>query len=129
MKKILLFTCILIMTSVTAHAACNGISIKSGKYCLSKHAMNWYSASAWCQAQGMQLIDLRTDCGSLSSCAALKLTPDEQSTIESNGGNKTARVWTHTSRSSSSANVVMLNLGGVVGHDNFRYDVLYALCK
>ena len=60
MKKIIITTCAILMMSVTANA-CGGITIKGNSgadYCLSKQAMNWYSAYAWCKDQGMELIDL-----------------------------------------------------------------------
>ena len=35
---------------------------KETEYCLSFHGMNWWSANAWCQSLGWELVDLQTEC-------------------------------------------------------------------
>lgn len=126
MKKILLLTFTILMTSNIAWA-CGGIALK-GKYCLSKHRMNWYSASAWCQAQGMNLVDVKEVCGSLTStCTALQLSSEEKDMITAAGG-KVDSVWTNTSKSDKNIYVMYLgsaNLDGAWG----RASSSYALCQ
>ncbi len=115
MKKIILLTGAILMISTVANA-CGGTTIKSGKYCLSKYQMNWYSAYAWCQAQGMMMVDLNNDCGSSSNCSALKLSSNEKEQVLSNGGIVDQWAWTNTS--STSANFVYnINISnGLVNH-------------
>ena len=106
MKKIIITTCAILMISATANA-CGGITIKGNSgasYCLSKQAMNWYSAYAWCDGQGMKLIDLNSVCKSYNSCPELKLSDDEKKHITDNGG-IVNWVWTNTSGSSNAFNV------------------------
>lgn len=99
MKKVFLLTTIILMTASVANA-CGGIVVKD-KYCLSKHSMNWYSASAWCQAQGMQLVDPKTVCKTISgTCNALKLSTDEQTVITEFVG-WLPHAWTNVSQSIS----------------------------
>lgn len=117
MKKLILLTLVIFMISSTAHAECKGITFKgkSGtSYCMSKHLMNWYSASAWCQAQGMNLIDVQKVCGSLASCTELNLSSAEKEKITSAGGN-IVWGWTNTSQSSSYVYLVNMSTGGTTG--------------
>ena len=110
MKKLILLTIAILMISNIAHAECKGITFqgKSGtSYCMSKHVMNWYSASAWCQAQGMNLIDVKKVCGSLTSCTELKLSSAEQEKTTSAGGNI---VWGWTNTSGTSSYVYLVNM-------------------
>lgn len=65
MKKIL-FTLIIYTFFVNvAKAECwgNEVTGKNGHtYCVSKQDMNWYSAFAWCHAQGRQLVTMNELC-------------------------------------------------------------------
>ena len=128
MKKIIITTCAILMMSVTANA-CGGITIKGNSgadYCLSKQAMNWYSAYAWCKDQGMELIDLDSVCKSSTSCSELKLSDDEQSNITDKGGAVDA-VWMDTSANPYAAFRIFLSSGDIqYGH--FRTNSGYALC-
>lgn len=121
MKKIILI-CGVLMISATANA-CDGISYQSGKFCLSKQRMNWYSAYTWCKDQGMNLIELNRDCGSYSSCSTLKLSADEKEQIISDGGTL-AWVWTNNSYSSSQAYII--HLGALDVRYNARNTLAYA---
>ncbi|MBR4927312.1 MAG: hypothetical protein IKY98_03185, partial [Alphaproteobacteria bacterium] len=113
----------ILMISTVANA-CGGITIKSGKYCLSKHRMNWYSAYAWCQAQGMNLIEMEV-CGSFSSCPALKLDSSEREYVNSLG--ITNYLWSNTS--SSSTHVWQPTLSGGVYSSTYRDNAnLHAIC-
>lgn len=128
MKKILLLTIAILMTSNLA-LACGGIIIKN-KYCLSKHTMNWYSASAWCQAQGMNLVDVKEECQSLSYCHALKLSSAEQEQVIAAGG-KVNMGWTNTSSTNIIVYSIVLSSGTVTAsaYRNNHYTDRYALCK
>ncbi len=105
MRKILISTCVILMISVTANA-CGGITIKGNSgasYCLSKHEMNWYSAYAWCEAQGMKLIDLNSVCKSSTSCPELNLSSEQKTHIADNGIPLGKYMWTNTAVSRSNA--------------------------
>ena len=128
MKKIIITTCAILMMSVTANA-CGGITIKGNSgadYCLSKQAMNWYSAYAWCKDQGMELIDLGSVCKTnKSDCLELMLSSDEQNNIKENGVT-VDWVWTNMSSSAPRVYYVHLALGDIA--DNPRNHQHYALC-
>jgi hypothetical protein len=134
MKKILLTIAIVMISNVAL--ACGGITFqgKSGaSYCLSKHTMNWYSASAWCQAQGMNLINMNTVCGTISGgCSELQLSSDEKSKITSSGGTL-GYAWTNTSSHNNGgyAYAVKLDTGGIIGYPsgNRHSSSHYALCQ
>lgn len=127
MKRMLTLMCGILMISSVAQA-CGGITVK-GKYCLSKHKMNWYSAYAWCKDQSKNLIDVNTVCGTnVSACSELKLSSDEQNNITANGG-QVGTVWTGTSYSASHAFLVTLSSGQVGGGPYSRNNpYYYALC-
>jgi hypothetical protein len=130
MKKILLTIAIVMISN--AVLACGGIAVK-GKYCLSKHTMNWYSASAWCQAQRMNLINMNTVCGKISgACSELQLSSDEKSKITSSGGTL-GNAWTNISSHNNGgyAYSVKLDTGNIEGYPNGnRYSSpYYALCQ
>ena len=115
MRQLLILTCGLLMISSVANA-CEGITIK-GKYCLSEHTMNWYSAYAWCEAQGLNMIDLNSVCGvgGWSTCSALILTADEQSEAGTNSTfiNGINWVWSKDSHTASKPWSVQLVTGGI----------------
>lgn len=139
MKKLILLTFGILMTSNMA-LACGGVTIKGksgSSYCLSEQEMNWYSASAWCQAQGMDLIDAKAVCGSLTTCDELKLSTAEKEKVVAVAKNSNKHVfgWTKTSSSTSSAYLSFLTSGGelntAASHNatrtnTFRY---HAFCK
>ena len=68
MKKFLFILCIF-SSVANAEILCEDAGGKlfkgrDGKteYCISFHGMNWWSANAWCQALGWELVDLQTEC-------------------------------------------------------------------
>lgn len=134
MKKTLLLTLMIFMTSITANA-CEGVSFQgtSGKsYCLSKHTMNWYSAYAWCNDQGMQLVDInQLSCSTVEfrSCAEFKLTQEQKDAITAAGG-KLAYAWTNVSFSDCCPVTINLPNAGNIGFVNTqRYQSFLALCE
>lgn len=136
MKKILLLTIAILMTSNLAFADCKGVTFKGksgASYCLSKQQMNWYSASNWCQAQGMNLIDVKKVCGSLTSlCSEFKLSDEEKTKIKSQGGTPSWS-WSGISWTVSAPYCVNIADGGfgTSGYGNIdrsRTD-RYALCQ
>lgn len=107
-----MLTCAVLMTSTVANA-CDGISIHSGKYCISKHRMNWYSAYDWCKSQGKTMPTLESLCGSKSSCAAATLTETDQNNITQSGGLVDEAAWVNTSVSTKYAYHVYLAKGSI----------------
>ena len=130
MQKIILLICAVLMISTVANA-CSGITItgKSGKtYCLSKFAMNWYTAYAWCKDQKMELIDVGITCGSnIGGCTELALSSDEKNHIKENGGT-VDWVWTNTSASSEKSYLINLSANSISGSYTTRASRFYALC-
>ena len=68
MKKFLFILC-MFSSVANAEISCEdagGTLFKGNdgktEYCLSYHAMNWWSANAWCQTLGWELVDLQTEC-------------------------------------------------------------------
>ena len=68
MKKILFVLCIF-SSVANAEISCEdagGTLFKGNdgktEYCLSYHGMNWWSANAWCQSLGLELVDLQIEC-------------------------------------------------------------------
>ncbi len=91
-----------------------------GTYCVSKAAMNWWSAHAWCDAIGMKLAPLsECECRDESKCDMMKHCPN----LYNIGG---AWVWTTTPSGSSAAYRVDLSNGAVPS--NPRTDSRGALC-
>jgi len=106
--------CAVLITSTAANA-CNGISVHSGKYCISKHRMNWYSAYDWCKSQGKTMPTLEALCGSKSSCASAALTEADQNKITENGGITDEAAWVNTSVNTTYAYHVYLAKGATYG--------------
>lgn len=132
MKKILLLTLTVLMISMRANA-CEGVSFQGASdatYCLSKHAMNWYSAYAWCNDQQMQLVDITKLCNTveLSSCAEFKLTQEEKDAIIAAGG-KIAYAWTNVSYADCCPASINLDAGAVGFGNHQRYHTMLALCE
>ena len=51
---------------------------KETEYCASYHGMNWWSANAWCQSLGWELVDLQIECNKrsglyVSSCPQISI--------------------------------------------------------
>ena len=68
MKKFLFILC-MFSSVANAEISCEdagGTLFKGNdgktEYCLSFHGMNWWSANAWCQSLGMELVDVQTEC-------------------------------------------------------------------
>lgn len=69
MKKYIGMICLSVLLSTSAVAeSCAGGSgtvitgLDGTRYCKSNITMNWWSAFAWCDAIGGQLIDITTEC-------------------------------------------------------------------
>ena len=85
MKKFLFVLCIF-SSVANAEISCEDAggkllkgNDKETEYCASYHGMNWWSANAWCQSLGMELVDVQTECnkrtvsiGYTSACPQLK---------------------------------------------------------
>ena len=120
MKKCLGFAfCLWIMFSVPAVAAsCAGGSgtvitgLDGTRYCQSNTNVNWWSAFAWCDAIGGQLIDITTECiKTTGTTGCPNLT-----------GVGKGSVWTQNVPSAHLAYYVSLS-SGAVGHNSYGRDV------
>jgi len=65
-KKLFILTLIGLISSASAYAACNGgteVTNTAGTtFCKSNVTMNWWSAAAWCKANGLQLATMYEMC-------------------------------------------------------------------
>lgn len=108
--SVLISTCLLALPSF---ADCTGGEVIKGKngtsYCLSKIGVNWWSAFAWCESQGMKLASMDDICtvnaeekwlGDTGSGACPNI-------VKAFSGNVFA--WTSLSKSSTVAYVVNPN--------------------
>ena len=139
MRKILIFTCGVIMMSSVAFAddtvetCANGAgtvvvgAVSGHKYCKSNSTMNWWNAFAWCDAQGRKLFDI-------SECACSNTTADCIYNCPEMNNVGTMAIWTLTACDKKSNYRVGLSSGyrdcqsrtntGVTGSIG-----LFALCK
>ena len=65
MKKLFLTICLTALLSGTAIAACDGgteYTVDGDTFCISDITLNWWSASNWCQANGMHLATVYEVC-------------------------------------------------------------------
>ena len=130
-KFLMLSAVLLIMPSITN--ACEGTVIKgqSGKsYCLSNYCLNWYSAYAWCDAQGMKLMQ-SVDCGSYSGCSDLKLSAEESNKVKELrketlcGG---SMAWIDVSTSAQNSLAVVFDNGAYYGGYKRNELSFFAMC-
>ena len=91
------------------------------EYCISFHGMNWWSANAWCQALGLELVDLQTECEkrgasivATSACHQLQR------------GDLPSEAWAKNTSSSSRALYIYLQGGGIFA--GYKDALLNALC-
>ena len=120
MKKIILtFICCLMMSHVvfalgeTGEKCANGAgSVIEGhngqKYCRGITHIDWWNATTWCRANGMELINLSEDC----NCPTDICTTTCPNWVGYNWG---GAVWTSISYNQSTAFAVYLNQNGGVG--------------
>ena len=129
MKQMMLIgACTLIMAlpvSVFAGKCTNGVTVygnSTGTYCNSRIAMNWWSAHAWCNAQGMKMITLEDcDCPDESKCDMSKMCPNL------NGVANLIFPWTATPYKNNSA--YFIYSGDHIQTRNRDQTNLYVLCK
>ncbi len=123
MKKIILSLSILSLCTGTVFGACNGGTLtQTGGFCVSDMGMNWWSAAAWCQANGRRLPTIYEVC------------PDWNGNM---GNGKCGRIidtsmnftaWTSTAYGNQSAIHVNPSTGFVDGYTRTgRYSV--PVCK
>ncbi len=126
MYKIIFAVLLTVSTGVMADTCAGGAGDlltgnTKGTYCLSHTTMNWWSAHAWCQSIGAELVDLTEDC-----------VPDNNSTVAcpnlyNNGVQKES--WTSNVPSSTQAYYISHSTGGVSKVSSHRDGGRYALCR
>lgn len=129
MKKILMICalCLTIATHAYAEPCAGGhgdvIVGNDGKsYCKSKVPMNWWSAHAWCAANGMALIDTNKHCTCTGhdNCNASVSCPNLYKVGSGDA-------WTAIPYGSSTAYIVNLS-SDLINNSNRHYNGFYALC-
>ena len=92
--------------------------VEGTPYCKSNITMNWWSAFAWCDAIGGQLIDLTTECNqSTGTSACPNLT-----------GIGSGNVWTRNVPTGHDAYIVPLSSGAVYNFNRTSSTSGAALC-
>ena len=127
MKKFLFILC-MFSSVANAEISCEdaGGTLYKGndgktEYCVSYHGMNWWSANAWCQSLGMELVDLETECKKktvsiVSPAVCPQLALDVPITA-----------WAKNTSSSSKAMIMVLRGSG--GIDSaYKNNTLNAFC-
>lgn len=133
MTKKLFFLCIVgLFFSVSVYAACNGgtiVTAKSGTFCKSNVDMNWWSAAAWCKANGMKLATM------YEMCPTWDGTDGDNKCSELSGSFSDCWhfAWSATASGSENAYSVKLCDGDVNAHHNRKtpsdYDGYFAFCN
>ena len=95
MKKILLATVIALFTATPVMAACEG-GTESNGFCISNIRLNWWSAAAWCKANGRRLVTMSEVCPDWDGNTGMQ----KCSWI---AGSDSGEAWTATSGGSGSA--------------------------
>ena len=130
MKKILMICalCLTIATHAYAEPCAGGhgtvVVGNDGKnYCKSKVTMNWWSAHAWCVANGMKLIDTNKNCACTGNekCNELVSCPNFYQT-------GSGECWTATPNGSTYAYLVSLSSGNFSNLGHRSIYGLTALC-
>ena len=125
MKKKLFLMCIIGLMSVSsAYAKCDGgteVTNTAGTtFCKSNVTMNWWSAAAWCKANGLHLATMYEMCPSWDGNTGSGKCP------ELNG--KDDAVWSATASDNDKAFLVLLSRGHVDPPKGRHYDY-FAFCR
>ena len=126
MNKYIFGTLLTVSMAVSADTCPRGtpvIGVDGETYCQSIQDMNWWSAFAWCEAIGMELI-------SLEDCDGKNGTVSSSSPCPNFDGVNNKRVWTSSVPHKSAGYTIDLSSGSVDG--GFPRDYTYlvkALCK
>ena len=128
MKKKIFLACLIGILSLSSAYSytgeCKGGTIVAG-FCKSNVQMNWWSAQAWCQANGSQLPTMYEMCPSWDGNGGAGKCP------ELNKGLASQHVWSATAQDSIYAFTVDLLDGEV--YPNARYYSMgvygYAFCR
>ena len=93
---------------------------KETEYCVSFHRMNWWSANAWCQSLGLELVDLQTECEKRGT-SIVATSPCHQL----QKGAVPSEAWAKNTSSSSRALYIYLQGGGIyTGEKTGLYNAL-----
>ena len=126
MKKLLLASIIGLMSITSSYAACNGgteVTNTAGTtFCKSNVALNWWSAAAWCKANGLQLATMYEMCPSWDGNEGSGKCPELN-------GKGDGYAWSATARGSESAFHVSLSNGYVNNTTGFRHIDNSAFCR
>ena len=133
MKKIIVFLmclCFVIPTMAEqVELPCNGgliITANNGtKFCRSNKTMNWWSAFAWCESQGLKLAEFKTMCPGVSQTSSN--TDGDCPNLQGLGGD--VWVWSSLAYFSHTALMVHLSSSAVFGFYGRNDGNRYALCE
>ena len=130
-KKLFILTFIGLISATSAYSKCEGgteITNTTGTtFCKSNVGMNWWSAAAWCKANGLQLATMYEMCPNWDGNIGSSKCPELN-------GKGSGVVWSATASGSIYAFRVNLSNGNVHDQDDhyiYRrdYDRYYAFCR
>ena len=126
MSRKLFLMCLISALSITsAYAKCDGgeeVTNTAGTtFCKSNVKMNWWSAAAWCKANGRRLATMYEICPSWNGninvvCSELK-------------GQGNGYIWTATASSREYVFTLILSTGEVTNYDARDSHNSYAFCR
>ena len=130
MKKKLFLMCVIGLLSITsAYAKCDGgteITNTAGTtFCKSNVGMNWWTAAAWCRANGLRLATMYEMCPSWDGNTGDGKCPELNG--KDSGGSGYA--WSATANGSEYAFIVNLSGGHVYNHYGRDYGHGLAFCR
>ncbi len=122
MKTILLLIVMIPMICSSAWGASCTHGYPKDDFCFSEVKLNWWSAHAWCKAQGMQLAKIYEACpkwkGGSNACPQ---------TYDVSFNTSTVRTWTATANGDNKAYMISNPKTGSVSSE-YRSILAHALC-
>ena len=121
-KKLFLISLIGLICATSAYAACEGGTMVGG-FCKSNVQMNWWSAAAWCKANGLQLATMYEMCPNWDGNTGSGKCPELK-------GKGSGYAWSATVSGNEYVFVVCPSLGRVTSaYRNNAHNGIYAFCR
>lgn len=116
-------------TGSTSINTCTEATCNGRRFCISNQTMNWWSAMAWCKANGMQLVSDTSICPGTAYNARCANWRHIDGETGSGGGNSGLSVWTRVPQTTMTARVIF-GLDANLGSRGYAEDgILRAACE
>ena len=113
----------LVTSRKTIDSGCTATTCNEKTFCVSQNAMNWWSAMAWCKANGLQLASVE------SLCPGVQLGTDACPNWKGLVGNS----WTRSVCNGDGTWIASFRGGGTscegMRHASDYFGLLYAVCE